>query len=103
MSFFRNLFGLAPEADFADLVNNKGATIVDVRTRAEYSGGHIKGSVNIPLDQIHQHVGKLKNKQPIVTCCCSGARSASATSILKSNGLEAYNGGGWASLNSKVR
>jgi rhodanese-related sulfurtransferase len=41
---------------------------------------------------------QLKNR-PIVTCCASGARSASAKRILKSHGFEqVYNGGSWYTL-----
>ena len=47
----RKLFGLGPKTDYKQLVS-EGATIIDVRTKGEYSQGHIKGSVNIPLDQM---------------------------------------------------
>ncbi|HEY4629318.1 MAG TPA: rhodanese-like domain-containing protein, partial [Flavobacterium sp.] len=40
---------------------------------------------------------------PIITCCASGMRSASAKSILKSSGFtKVYNGGGWSSLKNKI-
>jgi len=41
-------------------------------------------------------------KKPIITCCASGMRSASAKSILKQNGFEVYNGGGWTALQHKL-
>jgi rhodanese-related sulfurtransferase len=49
-------------------------------------------------------LAKLKDKnQPIITCCASGMRSASAKSILQSNGFtQVYNGGGWSSLQNKI-
>ena len=100
MSFFRNLFGLGPKVDMADLIQNRNAYIVDVRTPAEYKTGHVKGSVNIPLHTISGADKKLKGREPIVLCCASGARSSQATSILKSQGLtEVYNGGSWHSVN----
>lgn len=81
-----------------------GAVIVDVRTKMEYQGGHIKGSLNIPLDSLKGNLVKLKKGQTIITCCASGMRSASAKSILKSNGFEnVYNGGGWSSLQHKLK
>lgn len=88
--------------NYAQLVND-GAIILDVRTKGEYGSGHIRGSVNIPVDQLHKNLQKFKDKKrPIITCCASGMRSASAKSILQSNGFsEVYNGGSWMSLNNK--
>ena len=98
----KNVLGLGPKVDYKELVKN-GAQIIDVRTRGEYSSGHVKGSVNIPLNEISSHVSKIKKNAPIITCCASGMRSASAKSTLKSLGFkEVYNGGGWMSLNGKV-
>ncbi len=100
----KNLFGFGPKVDYADLVK-QGAIILDVRSKGEYQGGHIKGSINISVDTLNNNLSKLKDKnKPIITCCASGMRSASAKSILKSNGYtEVYNGGGWSSLQSKIR
>lgn len=98
MDFLKNLFGAGPSVDYAELVKN-GAQIVDVRSEAEYRGGHIKGSVNLPLDRLPQLAAKLKKDKPVITCCASGMRSGSAKSWLLSNGFtEVHNGGGWSSL-----
>lgn len=100
----RKLFGIGPKADYYQLMTD-GAIIIDVRTKGEFSQGHIKGSVNIPLDQISSKLNTIKDKsKPIITCCASGMRSASAKGILKSNGFqEVHNGGGWMSLNNKIK
>ncbi|MGE5394683.1 MAG: rhodanese-like domain-containing protein [Candidatus Saccharibacteria bacterium] len=89
--------------DYAQLMK-EGALIVDVRTNGEFAGGHIEGSVNIPVDRLYQNLGKLKDKnKPIITCCASGMRSASAKSILQSNGYKnVYNGGAWNRLYMKI-
>jgi rhodanese-related sulfurtransferase len=99
----KKLFGLGPKVDYTNLVK-QGAIILDVRSKAEYLGGHIKGSTNIPVDTLRNNLSKLKDKnQPIITCCASGMRSASAKSILKSIGYsQVYNGGGWSSLKNKI-
>jgi len=98
----KNLFGLE-KTDYAQLVKD-GAIIVDVRSKGEFAGGHIRGSVNISLDKIGSNIPQLKKKnKPIITCCASGMRSASARSILKSSGFtEVYNGGAWNSLRHKI-
>ena len=94
MGLLDNLFG--PKVDLSEVKKN-GAVILDVRTPAEYNGGHGKGSVNIPLDQVKSNLDKIKGfGKPIITCCASGMRSGTAASILKSNGVEAYNGGSWS-------
>ncbi|MEQ8926315.1 MAG: rhodanese-like domain-containing protein [Fulvivirga sp.] len=80
-----------------------GAIIVDVRSSAEYAGGHVTNSINIPLDQLDKKLNQLDKKKPIITCCVSGMRSGVAKGVLKSKGFdEVYNGGGWMSLNGKL-
>lgn len=82
---------------------SRGAVIIDVRTPGEYQQGAIRGSKNIPLQTIASKINDIKKlNKPVITCCASGMRSGSAASILKSNGIEAVNGGGWMSLNSKL-
>ncbi len=99
----KSIFGLGTPVDYKAL-KESGALILDVRTPAEFHGGHIKGSKNVPLDQIEKKLESFKDKkQTIITCCASGMRSASAKNILKSKGFEnVYNGGGWQSLQRKV-
>jgi rhodanese-related sulfurtransferase len=99
----KKLFGFGPKVDFADLVK-QGAIVLDVRSKAEYANGHIKDSINISVDTLANNLGKLKDKsKPIITCCASGMRSASARSILVSHGYtDVYNGGGWMGLKSKI-
>lgn len=102
MNFLKKIFGAGTPVDYAGLIKN-GAVIVDVRTKAEYQSGHIKGSVNIPLDTLKQNLSKIKKDTVVITCCASGMRSASAKSILKTNGFsEVHNGGGWAGLQNKI-
>lgn len=102
LNTLKNLFGFGPKTDYAALLE-KGAVIIDVRTKGEYQGGHIKGSVNIPLQALESNLSKIRKDKPVITCCASGMRSASAKSILKSKGYtEVYNGGGWMSLQHKI-
>jgi phage shock protein E len=96
----RKLF--KPSTDFAALVKD-GAIVIDVRTRAEYAQGNLKGSRNIPLDMIDNEVNSIKKlNKAVITVCRSGARSSMATSILTKGGIEAYNAGPWTSLRDKI-
>lgn len=96
INFFKRIFG--KKADIGELIHN-GATIIDVRTKGEFQQGHLKNSVNIPLDKLSANLRKLDKNNPIITCCASGMRSASARSILLSSGFtQVYNGGSWTHL-----
>lgn len=99
----KRLFGLGPSVNYAQLVK-EGAVILDVRTKGEYAAGHIRGSVNVSVDQLSKNLDRLPNKHvPIITCCASGIRSGSAKSILKSMGYhQVYNGGSWTGLQSRI-
>jgi rhodanese-related sulfurtransferase len=100
----KNIFGMGPKVDFAQLVK-EGAIILDVRSNGEYESGHINGSINISVDKLANNLDKLKDKNKvIITCCASGMRSASAKALLESKGYtKVYNGGGWASLQNKLK
>lgn len=96
MNFLELIFG--KKVNLQEVIST-GAVILDVRTKGEYQSGHIRNSINIPVDNLPQNIKKLNKNKAIITCCASGARSASAMRILKSNGFEqVYNGGSWNSL-----
>lgn len=98
----KNLLGIGPELNYQEL-KARGVQIIDVRSKGEFDQGHINGSVNIPLPSLSNQLNKIKRDRPVITCCASGMRSASAKSVLQSNGYsEVYNGGGWSSLNQKL-
>lgn len=93
----KKLFG--PRVDLNEKMR-EGAIIIDVRTSEEFNGGHVKGSKNIPLDKISTKWNIIRKwDKPIITCCASGMRSGSAASILRKNGVDAYNGGSWQKAN----
>jgi phage shock protein E len=98
IGFLKKLLGGGPKVDLGQLIDN-GAVILDVRTSGEYAGGHIKGSINIPVQALGSQMSKLKKDKPIITCCASGMRSGSARSMLQSAGFtEVYNAGSWFNL-----
>ena len=98
MGLLSALFGGGSKTDIASLVSS-GAVIIDVRTQAEYAGGHVSSSKNIPLDQLKSRMTELNKSTPVITCCASGMRSGSAKKILLAAGFEnVVNGGSWTSL-----
>jgi rhodanese-related sulfurtransferase len=76
-------------------------TVIDVRTPGEFMGGHVSGSINIPLQEIPERVEEIKAlPQPLVLCCASGNRSGQATAYLKNSGIDCTNGGSWLQVNA---
>ena len=64
-----------------------GAVLLDVRTCEEYAGGHIPGSVNLPLDRLDEIAGRVPDRDtPLFVYCLSGSRSAGAVSALRARG-----------------
>lgn len=103
MGFFSNLFGGGATANLQSVID-EGAFLVDVRTPGEFAGGHVKGSVNIPLNRVPMELAKFKNKKNIIVFCRSGNRSSQAKSILEQNGFtNVVNGGTWDNVSRFVK
>lgn len=66
---------------------NAKAVILDVRSADEFAKGHIKGAVNVPLNQLPTIKAKLADLDtPLYVHCLSGARSSRAVAALKKLG-----------------
>ncbi len=103
MGFF-NVFGSGNGNKEIEAYLAKGAVVIDVRTEPEFYEGHVDGSENIPLNTIPFNIEEIKNLgKPVITCCRSGARSGSAASILKQNGVDAINGGPWQNVAACIK
>ncbi len=81
-----------------ELIEQGKATIIDVRTPGEFSDSHVKGSINIPLQEIPTRLKEFQALENIVLCCASGGRSAQATTYLKQHGIDCHNAGSWLNL-----
>ena len=68
-------------------------TIIDVRSYGEFMGGHVAGSINIPLQEIKAL------PKPVILCCASGNRSGQAAAFLNHHGIACENGGSWLRVN----
>jgi rhodanese-related sulfurtransferase len=73
----------------AVLANNPDALIVDVRTPAEFETAHIPGAINLPLDQVDAHLGRIVSQAGgrLLLICQSGNRAGQACVKLASAGL----------------
>ncbi|MFF6775821.1 rhodanese-like domain-containing protein [Streptomyces sp. NPDC012637] len=67
-------------------------TVVDVRSPAEYAGGHLPGALNVPLDRLDRAVPALKEaaaRGELLVVCQSGNRSRTACLRLAAHGVPA--------------
>lgn len=93
LGIFKNLFAAGDNTKLKEIIE-AGAVLIDVRSPGEFASGHIKGSVNIPLDQIGSQLQVLKKDKPIVVFCRSGNRSRAAKAILEQKGFSNITDGG---------
>lgn len=80
--------------DFEKLIENDNVQRLDVRTVAEYSEGHIPGSINLnALDDKFSAMtdSVLDKSQPVAVYCRSGKRSRNAAKLLTKKGYTVYN------------
>jgi phage shock protein E len=103
MTLIKKLPSPGPKINFAKLIS-EGAIIADVSSKVEFDGGHIRNSINIPVNEPGSNLNKLKDKnKPVIFCCAFGMRSAAAKKMLQANGYASvYNGCGWGSLQDKL-
>jgi phage shock protein E len=74
-------------------------TILDVSTREKFRKSYIKGTKNIPYDEVKSNLEEIKNMQPLIVCCSTGELSKWAYNFLKEKGIEeVHNGGNWETV-----
>lgn len=68
---------------------NQGAVLVDVRTKAEFDGGHILDARHVPQEEVAQAGETLKRfkEKAVIVCCESGMRSGAAARVLQAQGF----------------
>lgn len=77
--------------DVPDVCKKDNVTLLDVRTKAEYSRGHMEGFKNIPVDELREKLEEIEKDRPVYVICQSGLRSYIAARILAGNGYDVYN------------
>ena len=79
----------------------RGAQVVDVRTKAEFNSNAHPRAINIPLDQLETRAKELDRTRPVLVCCETGSRSGMGVSFLKRAGFtEVANLGSWRRIAS---
>ena len=72
--------------------------IIDVRSPGEFATGHVRGSVNIPLDSFAEQIARRvpDKTTAVVLCCASGGRSGMACNFMQQQGYQQVSNGGSA-------
>ena len=81
--------GISP-AEAVQCMNRDKGVVIDVCSAAEFAQSHVKGAVNVPLDELEDRLGKtVKNKStPLILVCAAGSRSKRAQAIAQKLGYE---------------
>lgn len=85
------LDGMVETITWSDLLKQKNAYILDVRTEKEFNAGHLDNVKHIPLDELRENLEQLPFDTKIYVYCHTGLRSYIATRILKGNNFNAVN------------
>ncbi len=99
---------MVPEIDQQQLATAgaDGAVVVDVRNADEYATGRAPGARLLPLPALAAQLSDLPTDRPVYVICQAGGRSAQATELLRSAGIDAYSviGGtaGWIAAGRAV-
>jgi hydroxyacylglutathione hydrolase len=64
--------------------------VFDVRKKSEFDSEHVVDAINIPLNEINNHLAEFPKDKPFILHCAGGYRSMIAASILKSRGWEDF-------------
>jgi hydroxyacylglutathione hydrolase len=92
--------------ELENLLNKDKFVVIDVRKKSEYESEHIVNALNVPLNQIIQHLAEIQKDQFFVLHCAGGYRSMIATSILKQRGWDNFadiSDGFSGILNTKIK
>jgi len=84
------LDGIYKTFNAVDLINKNQSEqiqVLDVRNVEEHEEANIKGSINIPLNNLRERLDELDRGKDIITYCSVGLRSYLATRILAQNGF----------------
>ena len=77
------------------LINDTGALVLDVRSPADFSSGHLPNARNIPMAELEKRIGELPADKPVLLCCASGVSSSRAAGVLRKAGRkDVFNLGG---------
>lgn len=85
-----------------DIPHDANLQVVDVRRETEFASGHVKGAINMPLNEMTDValIADFEDNQNLYIHCGGGYRSVIACSLMKSHGLHNLRNvlGGWEKI-----
>ena len=91
---------MSPHALRGAIEDGTAPAILDVRTRAEYGAGHVRGAINVPFNEVNRRAGELDvlRERPLLVYCGHGPRAWIAGALLRRAGFRnvTYLRGHWA-------
>ncbi|MFD0797279.1 rhodanese-like domain-containing protein [Maribacter chungangensis] len=82
------IVGRLSATEFESIYKASKPLVFDVRKKSEYDSEHIIGAINVPLNEINEHLSQFPKEKFFVLHCAGGYRSMIAASILKQRGWE---------------
>jgi len=81
--------GISP-AEAVQCMNREKGVVIDVCSATEFAESHIKGALNVPMDELEARLVKaVKNKStPLILVCAAGVRSKRAQAMAQKLGYE---------------
>ncbi len=88
----RNIRIITPKKLGGLIMSGEPVKVIDVRSEADYTKGHIRGAVHIPLAEIRNRISEIDKSSMTVTHCNKGTSGNAAQNILLNSGFkEVYN------------
>ncbi len=88
-----------------DIPHDKNLVVIDVRREAEFADGHVKGAINMPLNDLTDPgiMANIKDNDNLYLHCAGGYRSVIAASLFKRQGIHNLRNvsGGWAKIHEQ--
>ena len=90
-----------------DIPHDPNLVVIDVRRETEFADGHVKGAVNLPLNDLTDpgSMANIEEKQNLYVHCAGGYRSVIAISLMKRQGIHNLRNiiGGWGKMKEQER
>ena len=71
--------------------DSDNTVVVDVRRPDEYEGGHVKGALHIPVDDVLARIEELPTDKRLLFICAAGVRSGLACEMAAAMGYDQEN------------
>ena len=101
------VINIEPDELAMDIPFDDRLVIIDVRREPEFADGHVRGAINIPLEEMTDpaSMANIEDDHNVYVHCAGGYRSVIAASLLKRQGIHNIRNilGGWNNIKEQER